>query len=39
VRNDARGMRRIPIDYERIASGAHPEEDVVILAGDTIYAE
>lgn len=39
VRNDARGMRRIPIDYERIASGLHPEEDVVILAGDTLYAE
>ena len=39
VRSDARGMRRIPIDYGRIASGAHPEEDVVILAGDTLYAE
>jgi polysaccharide export outer membrane protein len=39
VRNDARGLRRIPIDYERIASGLHPEEDVVLLAGDTLYAE
>ena len=39
VRNDARGMRRIPLDYERIAAGAHPEEDIVLLAGDTLYAE
>jgi polysaccharide biosynthesis/export protein len=39
VRNDPRGQRRIPLDYERIASGAHPEEDVVILAGDTLFAE
>jgi polysaccharide export outer membrane protein len=39
VRVDERGLRRIPIDYERIASGLHPEEDLVILAGDTLYAE
>jgi polysaccharide biosynthesis/export protein len=39
VRNDARGLRRIPIDYERIASGAHPEEDLVLLAGDTLFVE
>ena len=39
VRNDQRGLRRIPIDYERIASGLHPEEDIVVLAGDTLYAE
>ena len=26
VRNDSHGLRRIPIDYERIASGLHPEE-------------
>ena len=39
VRNDSRGLRRIPIDYERIASGLHPEEDLVILAGDNLYAE
>jgi polysaccharide export outer membrane protein len=39
VRNDPHGLRRIPLDYERIASGAHPEEDVVILAGDTLFAE
>ena len=39
VRNDQRGLRRIPIDYERIASGLHPEEDVVLLAGDTLFVE
>ena len=39
VRNDVHGLRRIPIDYERIASGLHPEEDIVLLAGDTLYAE
>jgi len=39
VRNDRNGLRRIPIDYERIASGAHPEEDLVILAGDTLFVE
>lgn len=39
VRNDARGLRRIPLDYARIASGAHPEEDIVILAGDSLFAE
>jgi polysaccharide export outer membrane protein len=37
IRNDARGLRRIPLDYERIASGEHPEEDVVVMAGDTLY--
>jgi polysaccharide export outer membrane protein len=39
VRNDGRGLRRIPLDYDRIAAGAHPEEDLVILAGDTLFAE
>ncbi|MGZ3441246.1 MAG: polysaccharide biosynthesis/export family protein [Polyangia bacterium] len=39
VRNDARGLRRIPIDYERIASGEHPEEDLVVQAGDVLYAQ
>jgi polysaccharide export outer membrane protein len=30
--------RRIPIDYERIGSGGHPEENLVMLTGDTLYA-
>jgi polysaccharide biosynthesis/export protein len=30
-------MRRIPIDYDAILSGKHPEQDIVILAGDNIH--
>jgi polysaccharide export outer membrane protein len=37
IRNDAQGFRRIPLDYERIASGQHPNEDVVMLTGDTLF--
>ncbi len=37
IRNDAQGFRRIPLDYERVASGQHPNEDVVMLTGDTLY--
>jgi polysaccharide biosynthesis/export protein len=29
--------RRIPIDYEAILEGDAPEQDIVILPGDTIY--
>jgi polysaccharide export outer membrane protein len=39
VRSDPRGPRRIPLDYERIASGEHPEEDLVLVSGDTIFAQ
>jgi polysaccharide export outer membrane protein len=28
--------RRIPIDYDKILSGKRPDEDIVILAGDTV---
>jgi polysaccharide export outer membrane protein len=38
VRTDANGLRRIPIDYDRIASGDHPEENLVLLSGDTLFA-
>jgi polysaccharide export outer membrane protein len=31
-----RGQGRIPIDYDGILSGANPEEDIVILAGDAV---
>ena len=31
-------VRRIPIDYDRVSSGEHPEENLVLLAGDTLYA-
>lgn len=28
--------RRIPVDYDAILAGKHPEQDVVILAGDAV---
>lgn len=32
-----RGLKRIPVDYPAILSGAHPEQDLALMAGDTIY--
>jgi polysaccharide export outer membrane protein len=29
--------RRIPLDYERISSGNYPEENLVVMAGDTLF--
>ena len=29
--------RRIPIDYTAILNGTHPEEDLALLPGDTVY--
>lgn len=37
VRNDGHGVRRVPIDYERVASGQHPEEDLPLIAGDSLF--
>jgi polysaccharide export outer membrane protein len=37
IRNDSQGFRRIPLDYDRIASGQHPNEDLVMLTGDTLF--
>jgi polysaccharide biosynthesis/export protein len=38
VRNDAHnGVRRVPIDFERIATGQHPEENLVLVSGDTLF--
>ena len=31
-----RGSRRIPIDYDAILSGKHLEQDIAVLAGDSI---
>ena len=31
-------LRRIPIDYTRIQGGEHPEEDLVIITGDVLFA-
>jgi polysaccharide export outer membrane protein len=40
LRTDGAGRpRRIPIDYRRIASGAHPEENLMLLAGDTVVLD
>lgn len=37
VRRDAVGKaRRIPINYEKILSGERPDEDLVVLSGDTV---
>ena len=38
VRRDAAGLRRVPIDYDRISSGEHPEENLVLLPGDNLFA-
>lgn len=38
VRRDPSGrVRRIPVDYESIASGRSPNQDLVILPGDTVF--
>jgi polysaccharide export outer membrane protein len=29
--------RRIPVDYEGILDGDHPEQDLIILPGDTVF--
>jgi len=31
------GVRKIPIDFNRIATGEHPDENLVLLAGDTLF--
>jgi polysaccharide export outer membrane protein len=37
IRPSASGPRRIPVDLEAIYKGTHPEMNIVILPGDTIY--
>jgi polysaccharide export outer membrane protein len=38
VRNDAHnGVRRVPIDFDRISTGQHPEENLVLVSGDTLF--
>jgi polysaccharide export outer membrane protein len=36
VRPTASGLVRIPINYDDILSGKRPDEDIVILAGDSV---
>ncbi len=31
------GVRKVPVNFDRISSGDHPEENLVILAGDTVF--
>jgi polysaccharide biosynthesis/export protein len=38
IRDDGSGKKkRIPIDYPAILKGKHPEQDLTLLAGDTVY--
>jgi protein involved in polysaccharide export with SLBB domain len=39
IRRDAADPppRRIPIDYDAILEGEHPEQNIAVLRGDTIY--
>lgn len=38
VRSSSDGKkRRIPVDYDAVVSGAKPEANVVLIAGDTVY--
>jgi polysaccharide export outer membrane protein len=31
------GVRKVPINFDRISSGDHPEENIVILPNDTVF--
>jgi polysaccharide export outer membrane protein len=38
VRSSGDGqVRRIPIDYRRVASGAHPDENLPLISGDILF--
>lgn len=37
VRTTSGGARRIPIDYDTLKNGERPEQNIVILPGDTIF--
>jgi polysaccharide export outer membrane protein len=37
VRSDARGQRRIPLNLTQVTSGEHPEANLALVAGDTLY--
>jgi polysaccharide export outer membrane protein len=37
IRNDERGLRRIPIDYTGILDGTRSAQDLPIVTGDTLY--
>lgn len=31
------GVRKVPIDFDRISSGEHPEENITMISGDTLF--
>jgi polysaccharide export outer membrane protein len=33
---DGQVLRKVPLDYERVASGGHTDENLVLLSGDTL---
>jgi polysaccharide export outer membrane protein len=38
IRSDPkRGLKRIPIDYPAVLNGTHPEQDLPLFSGDTIF--
>ncbi len=37
VRQESGKTRRIPVPYEDVRSGDHPEKDLVLVAGDTVF--
>jgi len=37
IRTDDKGTRRIPVDYPGILAGTKPQQDLPLLAGDTLY--
>jgi polysaccharide export outer membrane protein len=36
IRQQAGGTRKVPINFDRISSGEHPEENLALIAGDTL---
>jgi polysaccharide export outer membrane protein len=37
VRNEAGKVRRVPLDYDRVSSGEHPDENLALMSGDTVF--
>jgi polysaccharide export outer membrane protein len=37
VRPERGKVRRIPLDYDRVSSGEHPEENLALQSGDTLF--
>ena len=37
IRSQSNQQLRIPVDYDKILEGQDPEQDIVIVRGDTVY--